>query len=78
MQTDITTRRIRMVLLTCGMPREDICKRTKMTDEELSELANGAVTLPAMQKLCATTGASADFLLGFSDIMWRKKAWQSC
>ena len=78
MKPDITTRRIRMVLMTCGMPREDICRKAKLTDEDLSELANGGAELMLVQKLCAATGASADFLLGFSNVMWRNKAWQSC
>ncbi len=68
-------RRMRMAMAASNMTSADLMRRTTLGAGQISDYLNGhnEPKIGNLRVICEATGVSADFLLGLTDEMWRKK-----
>ena len=68
-------RRLRMAMATLGMTSADLVRKTTLGSGQISNYLNGhqEPTVSSLLHICEGLGVSADFLLGFSDVIRLKK-----
>lgn len=71
----IFPRRLRMAMSALGMNSADLMRKTTLGSSQISEYLNGhnEPTVTSLFHICEGMGVSADFLLGFSDVIRLKK-----
>lgn len=68
-------RRLRMAMAALKMTSAELMRRTTLGSGQISGYLNGhnEPKTGTLRVICEATGVSADFLLGLTDEMWRKK-----